>query len=133
MDRTTFAIPTSANVKTTDVILTLSLADERLEGEARRTSDCRGISIFAWYCTRSNCAQPYARTPEQETNAQPLKLLVLQLALQFLRLCNLPYRLVVIVLVDCVSVILDGEQATVDISECHIERDGYLRLSHNIP
>ena len=40
-----------------------------------------------------------------------LQLLVLQLALQLLRLAELAHRLVEVVLVDGVSVGLDGEQA----------------------
>jgi hypothetical protein len=45
-------------------------------------------------------------------DAWVLQLLVLELALQLLRLCNFADSLVKIVLVDCVAVVFDGEEAT---------------------
>ena len=48
-----------------------------------------------------------------QVQAMALQLLVVQLALQLLRLSHLPYCLVEVVLVDRVSVVFDGEETTV--------------------
>lgn len=64
-----------------------------------------------------------------------LELLVLQLALQFLRLGHFPHRFVEIVLIDGIAIVLDGEQATVYVSECthQIRQRQALRFGDNVP
>jgi hypothetical protein len=102
-------------------------------------ADMQEESMYSiWYCTESRGhARRYAIAPTQETNCRVshLELLIFQLALQFLRFRYLSYCFIEIILVDCISVILDGEQATEH--SLAVELDSGilkdLRFRHNVP
>jgi hypothetical protein len=61
--------------------------------------------LYGGYLSNARLAQV------SHVHIRPLQLLVLQLALQLLRLCHLPHSLVEIVLTNILAVVLNGEQA----------------------
>ena len=82
-----------------------------------------------------NLDMPGRQRKKQTDASNELELLVLEFTLQLLRFCHLADCFIEVILIDCITVVPDGEQATVNMVSINTSEKWvvYIRFSHDVP